>query len=261
MTGPSYESWFKNWGPPQCKVLRASLLKYKNQLVMTSPSSTMSDLLWLQSIKLIACTHNPQEGKRTELSGFLYTSWLKVSKPEKTNIEPNLNIHCQEFIGLWSPTLHSLHVIGASLSEPHTSMTVLQDACVCLSVCLHVAIYRKLNWTNGNEGMHTFQIYTRAKAVWWIATEDSSPCNSMPMNVLSVRDRLLLEARLQHRRQREQEGRRSKRTEVRQTRLDVHGEESVAFSGSIGVELNSERSIVSACAEHYKFRRCYITHQ
>ena len=108
--------------------------------------------------------------------------------------------------------------------------------------------------------MRTFQFCTRAKAVRWIAMEDSSPCNSM----LSARDRLHLEARLQHRRQREQEGRRSEQTEVRQTRLDrrrVHGEEFVAFGESIGVELNSERSIVSACAEHYKFRRCYITHQ
>ena len=53
-------------------------------------------------------------------------------------------------------------------------------------------------------------------------------------------------ARLQCRRQREQEGRRSERTEVRQARLDrrsVHGEESVVFSGSIGVELDSEGSI------------------
>ena len=53
-------------------------------------------------------------------------------------------------------------------------------------------------------------------------------------------------ARLQCRRQREQEGRRSERTEVRQARLDrrsVHIEESVMFSGSIGVELDSEGSI------------------
>ena len=65
-------------------------------------------------------------------------------------------------------------------------------------------------------------------------TEDSSLGNSKPMNLLSTRDRLLLEARLQHRRQREQEGRRSERTEVRQARLarrPVHGEES-ARSGS-----------------------------
>ena len=53
-------------------------------------------------------------------------------------------------------------------------------------------------------------------------------------------------ARLQHRRQREQEGRRSERTKVREARLDrrsVHGEESVMFSGSISVELDSEGSI------------------
>ena len=37
-------------------------------------------------------------------------------------------------------------------------------------------------------------------------------------------------------------GRRSERTKVRQARLDrsIHGEESVTFSGSIGVELNSK---------------------
>ena len=78
------------------------------------------------------------------------------------------------------------------------------------------------------------------------------------MNLLGARDRLCLEreeravARLQRWRQREQEGRRSEWTEVRQARLDrqsVHGEESfmssVAFSRSIGVELDSEGSIVS----------------
>ena len=57
-------------------------------------------------------------------------------------------------------------------------------------------------------------------------------------------------ARLQRRRQREQEGRRSEQTEVRQARLDrrrVHGEESVAISGSIGVELDSDGT---TCTEH-----------
>ena len=42
------------------------------------------------------------------------------------------------------------------------------------------------------------------------------------------------------------------RTEVRQARFDrrrVHGEESIAFSGSIAVELDSEWSIVSTCTE------------
>ena len=41
-------------------------------------------------------------------------------------------------------------------------------------------------------------------------------------------------------------------TEVRQAWLDrrrVHGEESVAFSGSIAVELDGEKSIVSTCTE------------
>ena len=58
---------------------------------------------------------------------------------------------------------------------------------------------------------------------------------------------------LQHWHQREQEGRRSEPTEVRQARLDrrsVHGEESVVFSGSISVELDSEGSIVSTCTKH-----------
>ena len=28
--------------------------------------------------------------------------------------------------------------IGASLSEPHTSVTALQDVCVCMSACGHI---------------------------------------------------------------------------------------------------------------------------
>ena len=47
---------------------------------------------------------------------------------------------------------------------------------------------------------------------------------------------------------------RSEQTEVRQARLDgrrVHGEESsVAFSRSIGVELDSDGSVMSTCTEH-----------
>ena len=80
------------------------------------------------------------------------------------------------------------------------------------------------------------------------ATEDSSPCNSVPMNLLSVRDRLRLEreeratARLQYWRQREQEGRRLEQAEVRQ--LERH------IELSIGVELDSEGPILSTCMEH-----------
>jgi len=43
--------------------------------------------------------------------------------------------------------LHMQYMVGASLSEPHTSVTALQDACVCMSVCVRTyvreAIYRK----------------------------------------------------------------------------------------------------------------------
>ena len=55
-------------------------------------------------------------------------------------------------------------IIGATLSEPHTSVTALQDTCVCLSVCLSVCLRtyvrpytENFNWTNGNEGTRTFQ--------------------------------------------------------------------------------------------------------
>ena len=51
-------------------------------------------------------------------------------------------------------------------------------------------------------------------------------------------------------------GRKAIRADRRQARLDrlrVHGEEPVTFSESIGVELDSEGSIVSTCTEHKKF--------
>jgi len=54
-------------------------------------------------------------------------------------------------------------LIGASLSEPHTSVIALQNACVCMSVCVREAIYRKFK-LNGNEGTYTFQIFTCAEA-------------------------------------------------------------------------------------------------
>ena len=33
------------------------------------------------------------------------------------------------------------YMIGASLSEPHTSGTELQDVCVATSVCSHICMY------------------------------------------------------------------------------------------------------------------------
>ena len=50
----------------------------------------------------------------------------------------------------------SIYVIGASLSEPHTSVTALLDVCVCMSVCVR-PYTENLNWAN------RFQICTCAK--------------------------------------------------------------------------------------------------
>ena len=82
----------------------------------------------------------------------------------------------------------------------------------------------------------------------------SSPCSATLINLLSAIERQIASgARLQRSCQREQEGRRSERTEVRQARLSdrrrVYGEESVAFSESINVELHSEGSIMSTCTD------------
>ena len=52
------------------------------------------------------------------------------------------------------------------------------------------------------------------------AMEDSSQCNSTPMNLQSARDRLRRERDCSADAKREQEGRRSELTEVRQARLD-----------------------------------------
>ena len=81
---------------------------------------------------------------------------------------------------------------------------------------------------------------------------NATACNSTLMNLQSAKDNVS-GTRLQHRCQREQEGRRSEGTELRQARLDrrhVHSEESDAFSRSIGVELDSEGSIMSTRIEH-----------
>jgi len=93
-------------------------------------------------------------------------------------------------------------LIGASLSEPHTSVTT-----VSAYVRTYVRPHRNIK-LNENEGTRAFQICTRAETS---ATKDSSPCNSTLINLLSARDILRLEreeratARLR-RRQTEQEG-------------------------------------------------------
>jgi len=66
-----------------------------------------------------------------------------------SGFEPLNYLHWMVATRWWDTILHHLcskmckHIIGASLSEPHTSMTALQDVCVCMYVCLLVAIYRK----------------------------------------------------------------------------------------------------------------------
>ena len=101
------------------------------------------------------------------------------------------------------------------------NFTTLQDMCVCLSAYVHEAIYRKFKL---NERKRRYTCISNLLTCWnFCATRDSSPCNS---TLLSARDRLRLKreerttARLQRRRQSEQEGRRSERTEVREARVD-----------------------------------------
>ena len=95
------------------------------------------------------------------------------------------------------------YLIGVSLSEPHTSGTALQDACVCMSVCVRMAIYKKFERTETKVHVHFKFAHSHAKAFPCAmnpyllnvthATEDFSPCNSIPINLLSARDRLCLE--------------------------------------------------------------------
>ena len=54
----------------------------------------------------------------------------------------------------WNLLSINIQFIGASLNKPHTTRNALQDACVCLSVCSHVAIYRKFKL---NERIRTFK--------------------------------------------------------------------------------------------------------
>ena len=113
------------------------------------------------------------------------------------------------------------HPESVNWGEPHTSVTALRDACVCM----FAAIYRKLNLTNGNEGISTLHMCSSNSWSMQIDTMDPSLSNSTPMDLLNARDRLCLEreervtARLQHRRQRDQE-QRSEQAEVKQAGLD-----------------------------------------
>ena len=91
------------------------------------------------------------------------------------------------------PSNREIDVIGASLSELHTSVTALRDVCVCLSVCLFAAIYRKFSLTNGNEGISTLHTCSSDSWLMQVDTMDPSLSNSTPMDLLNARDRLRLE--------------------------------------------------------------------
>ena len=130
------------------------------------------------------------------------------------------------------------------MNEPHTSVTALRDACVCMYVCLCAATYRKFQFNERNRRHSNFahvlfKFMVSASSVDIMAplsnstpmdllnaTEDSSPCNPTPMDLLNARDRSRVEqekratARLQRRRQRDQEQRPSEEIEVRQARVD-----------------------------------------
>ena len=123
--------------------------------------------------------------------------------------------------------LHNTHnrnrkwtsLIGASLSEP----TLAWQHCktrvyVCLHTWGHIPKFKL------NEWKRRYMCISNLHTCWnFCVTKDSLPCNSTLINILSARDRLPLKreervtAILQRWRQREQEGRRSERTEVRET--------------------------------------------
>ena len=84
-------------------------------------------------------------------------------------------------------------VIVASLSESHTSVTALQNTCVCLLACLLACLWPyTVNLNSTNKYVYFKFAHVRAAALQksnsmpmdlMNVTEDSSPCNSVPMNL------------------------------------------------------------------------------
>jgi len=92
-------------------------------------------------------------------------------------------------------TMSIVKIVGANLSDPHTSGTALQDACVCLSVCLLTYVWpyaKTLNWTNGYTKVHVhFKFAHVLKLVKihvsvQVDTMEPSLSNSTPVDVLNV---------------------------------------------------------------------------
>ena len=137
-----------------------------------------------------------------------------------------------------------------------------------MSVCVRMAIYKKFERTETKVHVHFKFAHSHAKAFPCAmdpyllnvthATEDFSPCNSTPINLpgetdcaWSEKKGLQLDCSIGTKDNRS-EG--DQQTELRHARLDrrhVHGEKSsVTFSRPIGIELDSEGSIMSTCTEH-----------
>ena len=88
-------------------------------------------------------------------------------------------VHWLRYLARWRWMTIWEQIIGASLSEPHTSVTALRDACVCMYVCMSgTTIYRifKLN--------KRIQFCTRA--TYWVLVRETD-------RVLSDRKGLLLD--------------------------------------------------------------------
>ena len=97
-----------------------------------------------------------------------------------------------------------------SWSEPHTSVTALQDACVCMSVCPRTYVWpytENFNSTNGYRYMYISNLNT----CWSKALQNSK---------FNVQCKLTLRYLTPRQWIRQQERRRSEQTEVRQARLD-----------------------------------------
>ena len=73
---------------------------------------------------------------------------------------------------LWH-MLRYMTLFGASLSEPHTSETAMQDTCVCMSVCLRTwghtlkFLIQRTNIYVHFKFAHMLKLFC-AKLIWWI---------------------------------------------------------------------------------------------
>ena len=106
------------------------------------------------------------------------------------------------------------YIWGEPEQAPH-NVTALQDVCVCMCVCLHTLGHIQKILIERTEMKVHVNIKMFCAMSLLNTTKNSSPCNSMPINL-----QIASGARLQSRCQREQERKRSEQTKARQGRLD-----------------------------------------